>query len=244
MNRIFRETLIAWRKPLIWTVFWLILISAYLLLFSPLGEMARLVLPKTLARDLGTPGGWIGRLGFALVFPIILAGFAARMSSQMVSGQVKSGATPRTWFFANFLALLTALVIFGLVLGLAMAVGNWALKLGMRLDLLPAALLGLVIFGAFFGLLALLIGCLGGSARLSLALVWVVLLLGLGLALPAFLPLSWPGWLASVSPWYALVAQNPLIAGVPLLAVGVLAGLSLLLLLAAWLVFERRRSII
>jgi len=239
---------VAWRAPLLWTILALLVLVACLFLYSPVGEVGRLLLPADLARDLGTPPGWIGRMGFVLLFPLVLGGFAARMGSHAVAGEIASGtlglllAQPvsrRAFLFAKSLALLICLILLTLVIGLGLLAGNWIFGVGLNLALFPAALLALLLYSLLVGFLALALGCLGISRRLSLAMAWLLILLWLGLALLVYLPTAWSGW-PFLSPLYALSMQNPLTAGVPALAVALLGALAGMAFLSSWLIFEFR----
>ncbi len=245
---IFRETLRPWIVPSLWVFVCLVLLLAGLVLLSGLVGPGSLALGEQLSGDLLDATGWMGRLGLGLLFPLLLGGFAARLGSWLVAGEMESGtlslllAQPvsrRSLLLGKALALVFTVTLLVLMLGVAVLFIHWLLGIHLRFDLLVVALLGVDLFALLHGSLALLLGCLKGSSRFSLWMAWMVMLAGLIFSLLGFVPEVWGGW-PFLSPLWVLLGQNPLRMGIGFLPLLALAGLALLGFLLSWLAFDRR----
>ena len=198
--------------------------------------------------DLMTAGGFISSRVYATVGLVLMLAFAVGMGSASIAGEERRGTlelqlamplTRRRLVFEAFAAMLTLITALGIALCLVMVLGNAAINLGLSLESIVAATLGLALTGVFFGALALALGAATGRTGVARGVpaavaVGGILLNGLGAVVAPVAPLRY------LSPIYWFLGDTP-----PLLR-GFSAG-PLVLLVAALAVvgigvvgFERR----
>lgn len=217
-----------------------------LLLTLVLPALALVVLGRTELVDLGSDGSAVAdRLDLVAPGVIALAVVSSAFTSRAIalgfdrrSGVLRLlGTTPlgRSGLVAG-----TVGVVLVVVAGQVVLLGALAAGLGWRPETagLPAAALAVLLGSAALGSLAVLLaGALRAEAVLAVAnLVWVLLLVGGGVVLPAA---ALPGPLADLAPWQPAGALGEALrtclveGGTPVTALLTLAGWAVLLGLAA-----------
>lgn len=199
--------------------------------------------------DIGTAAGYLGSTSFGLIGPALIIVMAAALGSGAIAGDEDSGRLDLTlahpvsrWsvVLQRFGALVAAMAIVSLVLGLALIVISGPAQLsGIGPANLIAASLHLALLGTFFGALALGVGAATGSRGLVFGLVAVVAVVGyfgnnLGQRISGL------GWLHEVSPFRFYLGGSPLTHGVQLADLGILALAAVVLVIAGGVAFDRR----
>lgn len=237
--------------------FYMLAIGAVLgLLWPPLRDVFR-TLPQSMVdlvkaisggTDLSTPAGWANAELLSLVAPaavIVVAVMSAAAASageeeNKTLGLTLSAPINRSSFLvATMLAMAISVLIVSVCIGLGLGLGNLIGGLGLS----AAGIIGVAthtfVLGLLFGALAFLLGAATGRKRV--ATLGATLVAVLAFAANTFLPLS--SKLAGgqkFSPWYYYNSSNPLVNGANGGDVLLLAGLGILLAIAAVLVFRRR----
>jgi ABC-2 type transport system permease protein len=211
--------------------FYMLMIGAVLgLLWPPLRDVFR-TLPQSMVdlvkaisggTDLSTPAGWANAELLSLIAPaavIVVAIMSAAAASageeeNKTLGLTLSAPVSRSVFLvATMVAMAVCVLIVSICIGLGLVLGN--------------------LVGKF------LLGAASGSKRVATLVPALVAVLAF--AANTFLPLS--ADLADgqkLSPWYYYNSSNPLVHGADAGHVMLLAGISILLAVAAVLVFRRR----
>ncbi|MDH5503547.1 MAG: ABC transporter permease [Acidimicrobiia bacterium] len=221
-------------------------------LSSTLGELTS-ALPEALLRivggvDMSTPAGWYHAEVFSLVIPAAIGALTIMMGSRALAGE--EDATTMDLLLANpitrskvVVSKFVALVAMAALLGFATFVGSVGGVLLGGLDLsianIAAASFQGVGLAVLLGASALLGGAVTGRPK---AAAYSGIAVGLvGFVMYSFLPVNenLAGW-AKLSPFYYYADNSPLENGISWGYMGILFGVSLLLVLLASVAFERR----
>lgn len=198
---------------------------------------------------LTTPEGYLQGTVFGLMAPLLFLVFAAGRAGRSLPGAEEDGTlelllaypvTRTRLLLERFAALSAQLVALGLVVFLLIAVLAPAVDLdAVALGGLAAAVTGLVLLGVWFAALATAAGALTGRRLVVLGVTTATAVLGLlaNTVTPRIGALAWTEYL---SPFHYASGNDPLVNGV---SVGNLAVLAVtaaaLLALAVWS-FDRR----
>lgn len=252
-----RASLRADRRGLLsWSVGLVVLMALYAAVYpsvrdSPAFEDVLAGLPASLRQlftaggDLGTGAGYLTTELLAATGPALLLVFAISHGAAAVAGEEDRGtlvlllAAPvarHRLLVEKAAALGAELLLLVTVLGGAVVVLGGAVRLGLPVAHVAAAMLHLGLLAAVFGALALLVGAAGGSLTVSRAVpaalaVAAYLLNGLAPLVHA------PGWVHRLSPFAQYLGHDPLrrgaawpSVGVAVLEVGVLLAVAAVLL--------------
>jgi ABC-2 type transport system permease protein len=183
-----------------------------------------------------------------MLVPLVLIAVAVGAAAAATAGEEERGTAElllslpvsRTRVLvAKTLVMLTSVAVVALAGWVALVVGTPLVDLDVAAVDLGAAFVMTGLLGLLFGALALFVGALTGSRAASLGA-------GIGLAIAAFLldvlaPLAdWlEGWQAA-SPFAWALQNEPLSTGVDGPGAALLLGVSLLLVVLAWVVFRHR----
>jgi ABC-2 type transport system permease protein len=259
LRNVFAKTLRDQRRVL---TGWLIGITAVGVLYASFypainsPEMAQALdaFPKGLLDALGfadvaSPAGYLGSTTFGLLGPALVIVMAAALGGSAVAGDEELGRLDLTlahpvsrWALVGqrFAALVVAMLMVGaaVVIGVAAISGPAQLD-GLGFSTIAAAGLHLAFLGILFGALALATGAATGRRALVYAVVAIVAIGGffgnnLGPSVEGL------AWLRDISPFHYYSGGLPLRNGVQVIDLTVLAGVSLLLVVAGGLVFDRR----
>jgi ABC-2 type transport system permease protein len=184
---------------------------------------------------------------FTLMLPMLFIFFGVTRGSRMIAGEEEAGSlevvlvTPvstRALVLQKTAALVSTLVVLGLVLVLVLSVCSTIFGLGIGIGDVLAGSLAMVLLGAEFGCLALAIGAMTGRRAVALGLagsaaVAAYVLYALGLIVDAVEP-----W-QPLSPFQQALAHGPL-GGSPPLSLVWVAAAALLVVTASVPVFGRR----
>ncbi|WP_345762175.1 ABC transporter permease subunit [Diaminobutyricibacter sp. McL0608] len=237
--------------------FYMLAIGAVLgVLWPPLRDVFR-NLPQSMVdlvkaisggTDLSTPAGWANAELLSLVAPaavIVVAIMSAAASSageeeKKTLGLTLSAPVNRSTFLvATMVAMAISVLIVSICIGLGLVLGNVIGNLGLSLAGIIGVAAHAFVFGLLFGALAFLLGAATGSKRV--ATLGSTLAAVLAFAANTFLPLD--SNLAAgqkFSPWYYYNSSNPLTHGAQGGYILLLVAISILLAVAAVLVFRRR----
>jgi ABC-2 type transport system permease protein len=199
--------------------------------------------------DLTSPAGYLGSSVYGLLIPLLVAVFAIAYGTRAVAGDEEAGTldlllahpVSRTRLaLQRFAALAAALVLVGAVLWLAMlAIAGPAELEGVTAAELAAATTQLTLFGACLGALAFAVGAATGRRALALGV-------GAGVAVLAYLAngvfpqVEGLAWTRDVSPWHWYLGGEPLKNGLQVGDSLLLLAVTLVLVAAGTLVFNRR----
>lgn len=199
--------------------------------------------------DIGSAAGYLGSTTFGLLGPALVIVMAAALGGSAIAGDEESGRLDLTLAHPvsrvsllghRFAALCCAMVIVCRVLTLTLLAVSGPAELGtIGSANLAAAGVHLALLGIAFGALALMVGAATGRRSLAYAVVAVVAVVGffgnnLGPAV------DWLAWLRDVSPFHYYSGGMPLRNGLQILDATVLVAMSVILVLAGALRFDRR----
>ncbi|WP_353809513.1 ABC transporter permease subunit [Agromyces sp. SYSU T00194] len=241
---------------------WIVGVVAALLLYLPLyssfaqdGQFEDIMatMPQALVKSLGydqlgtgagyAQGTFFGLIGFVLLTIATVGWGTSVIASDEENGQLEltlAHAVSRGRVLAErTAAVVVKLAIIGVVIVGVVAALNDPVGLGIEpWDIVAgtATLLGLAMLSASA---AIGVGAMTGSRTWSIGA-------GAGIAVVGYV-LNAVGnqsadleWLHQISPYSWAWSENPLAVGPDWMALGLLYGISLLLLVAGWLVFRRR----
>jgi ABC-2 type transport system permease protein len=237
--------------------FYMLVIGAMLgLLWPPLRTVFQampagmIALVKTVSggTDLSTTTGWANAELLSMLAPaaVIVVGVATAAAASAgeeenkTLGLALSAPVTRDAFLLA--KMVSTLVLVGIVagcVGLGLELGNIIGTLGFGAAGIVGVVLHTLVFGLLFGALAYLIGAATGSKRLATLVPAGAAVLAF--AANTFLPLNTA--LAGgqkFSPWYYYLSANPLANGADAGQLALLAGVSLVLAIAAVLAFRAR----
>ncbi len=197
--------------------------------------------------DIASPTGWINAEMLSIMAPAAIIGIAMVVGAKALAGEdddrtlgmLMSAPISRTSVVVQKM-LVMLLVVFGVavITGVGIAIGSLIGGLDLGITNIAAAMFHLEMLGVLFGSLALTIGA-GASSRtatISAASFALVCYLVNAILLIDESTASW----ARVTPWYYYNSSDPLTNGVDWAHIGVLAGLSVVVLAAAVPLFQRR----
>lgn len=237
--------------------FYMLLIGAVLgLLWPPLRDVFR-GLPQSMVAlvkaisggtDLSTPTGWANAELLSLLAPaaVIVAGVASAAASSAgeeenrTLGMTLSAPVSRAAFLASaMVAMATGVLIVSVCVALGLELGSVIGGLGFSVAGVTGVAAHAFVFGILFGAIGFLVGSATGSKRAATLVPTVVAVAAF--AVNTFFPLSKalePG--QKYSPWYYFLSSNPLVHGADGWHVLLLAGIAVVLGVAAVIVFQRR----
>lgn len=225
-------------------------------LYPPLRETFA-GLPSDFADAIGKalPGGDLtSGIGFAnaelmsIVAPVGVITVAVISAARAIAGEEEDKtlgvllAAPvgrLTFLFTKTVAMMIHVLIVGVLLAVGIVFANLIGGLGITAQGVVGATAHTVLIGIFFGMIAILISAATGNRRRTSAATGG--LAALAFAISTFLPLSdsLAGG-AKVSPWYYFNASNPLVTGANPGHLAVLAVMTVILMVAAAVIFCRR----
>lgn len=198
--------------------------------------------------DLSTTTGWANAELLSLLAPaaVIVVGVASAAAASAgeeenkTLGLALSTPVSRGGFLvAKMIAMLALVGIVAGCVGLGLELGNVIGTLGFSAAGVVGVALHTFVFGVLFGALAFLVGAASGSKRLATMVPTGVAVLAF--AANTFLPLN--AALAGgqkFSPWYYYLSADPLAHGADGGQLALLAGVSVVLAVAAVLAFRAR----
>jgi beta-exotoxin I transport system permease protein len=196
----------------------------------------------------GTAAGYLQAELFGFMLPLMLIAYMIAAASAATAGEREAGSlelllaqpVSRTRVLVQkYAALCASLALITAAFAGVLIVGSRVFDLGVAVSGLAAATLSAYVLAALFGAIALLTGCLTGHRALAagvaagsaVAAYLLASLAALVEVLRRFRPVS-PFW------WYS--GNGPLRHGLQPLHVGLLVGATLLCMVAAVIVFDRR----
>jgi ABC-2 type transport system permease protein len=237
--------------------FYMLAIGAVLgLLWPPLRDVFRampqgmndLVAAISGGTDLSTSAGWANAELLSLLAPaaaIVVAVMSAAAASageeeEKTLGLALSVPIGRgTFLVAKMIATVILVIIVAVCVGIGLELGNIIGALRLSLAGIVGAASHTLLLGLLFGAVSFLTGSATGSKRSATRVP--SLLAVVAFAANTFLPLSHalaPG--QKLSPWYYYIASNPLAHGADGAHLVLLGGVSIVLAVAAVLVFQHR----
>lgn len=218
-------------------------------------EMNRLVAayPEALKavfglEDFTSGAGFLTAELFSLVVPMVMLALGISFGARATAGEEErrtidlllANPVPRRRLVTdNLLALVTALVVVGLVLGAVLWVGATMLDMGVGVAGVAAAVGGSALLGLAFGTIALAVGCATGRRALAASVASA-------LALAGWLVNSLAPLVEALEPWrkltlfYQSLEHDPLRNGFDLPNAGVLVAVAAVMALTALVAFQRR----
>lgn len=198
--------------------------------------------------DYATPEGYIQSEVFSFLGPILLLVYAVGAGSRAIAGEEEAGSldlllsapvTRRRVLLDKFWAMLAATFWLTFAMWVALLVFGPIFDLRPGLEGFTAATLNLFLLALAFGTVALAVGCATGSKGLGIGAPS-------GLALVTFIlntlapSVDWLKPYRVLSPFYYYSSNEPILNGLQPLHAVVLAAISVVALVVALVVFERR----
>jgi ABC-2 type transport system permease protein len=198
--------------------------------------------------NLGTPEGWYQIETFGMMAPLVVmivtiaigAGAVAGEESKRTIGLLLANPLSRTRILAE---KTFTLVLFGSLVGLAtfggVALGSVAGDLGMDIGNIAATSVLATLVGLLFGALALALGAATGRRKMAMwtaigAAVFTHVLNSLGEVNEGLTGIQ------RLSPFYYFLGSDPLNNGMDWGGAAILGGLTVVLIAAAFVLFQRR----
>lgn len=198
--------------------------------------------------DYATGAGFLNAEMFSMIVPLGLIAVALGAAAAATAGEEERGTLDllmslpvRRWnvVLAKTLGMVIGVVVVSVLLVVTIVVGAPMVDLEVTAGNVVAATLMCGLLGLLFGGVGLLLGALTGHRAVALGA-------GMGLALAAFLlnvlaPMA--DWLEpwqKLSPFYWALDNKPLASGVDWAGAGLTLGLTVVLVVAAAVAFERR----
>ncbi len=259
LRSVFGKTLRDQRRSLLgWTVAIVavgVLYAAFWpLMITPEMKAALEAFPPALLEALGydditTAAGYVGSTTFGLLGPALIIVFAAATGGSAIAGEEESGRLDLTlahpvsrWSVAlqRFAAIVVAMVIVGAALAISLIAISGPAQLGdIGTANLAAASFHLVVFGIFFGALALGVGAATGRRSLVYAAVAFVAVGGF-LANNLAPMVDEIAWLRDVSPFRYYSGGEPLRNGLQVADMAVLFVASAVFVAIGGFILDRR----
>jgi ABC-2 type transport system permease protein len=199
------------------------------------------------AFDLSTGAGYLNIELFSLVVPALLVVVAIGYGARTIAGEQQAGTlelvlanpvTRRRVLLEKVVGLVATLGALAAVVAVIVVVVGALVDLGVTAGHVVAACLGALLVALFSGLVAIFVGAATGRRSVAIGVATVVfaasyLIVGLaGLV-------SWLEPLRIISPLYHANGTEPLVHGLPVGNYLTLIGMSVAVLLATVMVFER-----
>ena len=256
LRNIFTKTLADQRRSLLWWAVGLSwVIAVYVGGYTSYVESGLVTedVPDFVSTIMGTsnffdPSGFVTGIVYTLLGSLLVVLAATFAGARSVAGDEEDGMldvllghpVSRTSFVVQRAsALAVTMAWFGFVVWAAVAVAAAANDMGLGLDHIAAASLGLAMTGLVFGLLALTVGALTGSRALALGVTAAVALTSY--LLNALSPLLGDfDWLGRLSVFHYYLGEDPLRNGFDWPGLGVLTTIAIVLLLVAMWGLQRR----
>ncbi|MFA5629124.1 MAG: ABC transporter permease subunit [Dehalococcoidales bacterium] len=198
--------------------------------------------------DFTSPAGFLNTELFFMIIPLLFMIFAIGRGSGAIAGEEESGTLDillsyplHRWqiVISKFASIAMQTFILAIVLWLSLLIG--AAIVGMKIGWaeLLAGCISAALLGLTFGTLALAVGCASGNKGLAIGAAS-------GIAAISYFTNALAGAVSSVEPYqkfslfYYYIGNDPLNHGLNAGHAGILLGVSIILLAAALLVFNKR----
>jgi ABC-2 type transport system permease protein len=198
---------------------------------------------------ISTPAGYLGSTTFGLLGPVLMIVMGTWLGTRAIAGDEESGrldvllAHPVSRVqvaVERFAALAVAMGVVSLVLLAALlAVSGVAQLETIGAANLAAACLHLAVLGTFFGGLALAVGAATGSRALCSAVAAAVGVVGY-FANTLAAQIDAVSWAQSLSPFRYYSGGRPLVNGVQVVDLGILAAAAIALVAIGTALFSKR----
>lgn len=241
-----------------WSLGLLGVVLLYLPLYASMKETDLLsakldALPKEMLDGLGmsantmaTPWGYTQQTVFGMLGMLVLLCAAIGQGTRAIAGDEESGGLELTLAHATtrrgvLLARAAAVTIVVLLLALVVGLATWAVNGSSGLHLpagnIAAVTLALALLCVLHAVIALTAGAITGRRGMSLAIASTVAALGY---FSHTMGAKVGDWLPPLSPYHWAFGGEPLRAGFDWGGLGLLAGVTLVLLAVALAAFQRR----
>lgn len=217
-------------------------------LFAMTDSLPEALLALVGGEDMSTPEGFYQAETFSMMAPIATIAIAAAVGGKALAGEeaertmgllLASPISRTRVVVEKALAMAAVTSAVGIMIFAGVVGGSWISDLGMNIANVAATSALVTLLGLFFGALTLALSAATGRVALS-----VYVSVGLALALylmNAFFPLSDQlAGQARWSPFYYYLTENPLVTGMPWGHGALLAVLTVVPILAAIGLFNRR----
>ncbi len=205
--------------------------------------------PDALTSFMGgeVPGGYVVGEVFNLIAPLALVAYAVLTGAGAIAGEEESGtmdllaAQPvsrSAILAAKAGGLAAALTTATALFALAAAASSTLLDTGPAISAVIATCVHLLLLAMAFGALALAVGAATGRPSIGAAVAGLIA--AISYLTNAMLPLAGLGGWAPLSPWYYYAGSDPLLNGLNLGHVIVLAAITFGALAVAFYTFEHR----
>ncbi|HZD37756.1 MAG TPA: ABC transporter permease subunit [Actinomycetes bacterium] len=198
--------------------------------------------------DFSSAAGYLNSSVFTILAPLLMLVFSAAVGARAIAGDEEAGtlelqlAHPLSrisLLLQRFAALFAALVVAAAAVLVALLVISGPADLGIGIGKLAAMCLHLLLLGLCFGTLALVVGAWAGRRSLVLA-VTATIGAATYIANSFLAQIDALAWTRRLSPFHWYGAGEPLRNGIQLAGAGVLLAISLVLLAAGAVAFNRR----
>ena len=198
--------------------------------------------------EISTPHGYLGSTVYGLLGPILVIVMAIALGAKAIAGSEETGdmelliahpVTRSRVVVQRALALLVATLIGGAAVFVAIVAIHRPVGIDLPIANIAAASLNLSLLGAVFAALALLVGAIVGRRGVVVGVATVVAAatyLANGLA-PQIESLA---WLQNLSPFHWFNGTGTLRDGIDLAMTLLLAGVAVVMVVAAIAAFNRR----
>jgi ABC-2 type transport system permease protein len=239
-----RRSLVWWAVGLVWVIF--VYVGGYRQYVKAgffRSEVPEFVGALMGSVDFASAAGYLQAVVFTLLAPLLVVLFAMFAGARAIAGDEEVGmldillaypVSRRRLVLERSGALAIALAWLGFVVWAAVSVAASINDMGIGLDRIAAAAVGLSLLGLTFGTLALALGAVTGSRGIALGITT-------GAVLVAFLANNLASQIKAlepvqkISPYYYYLGGDPLRSGFDLPKLAVLALASLVLVgLALW----------
>ena len=198
--------------------------------------------------DLTSPEGFLNSQLYFLLVPILLLVFAVAGGSGAIAGEEEKGTLDLLFshpvrrsvvVLQKIDALVLSTLALAAVIGITVVIGALLVDMDISAGGVAAVTISSALLGAFFGALALAIGCATGRRGVTLGITGAAAVLTYFInALQPIVDILEPA--RFVTPFYYYIGADPLSNGLDLLHAAVLVAATALLTLVAVASFERR----
>jgi ABC-2 type transport system permease protein len=248
------------RPVVLWSIGAALLVSFYMALYPSIGsmnEMQQMIeqMPPAFRAlfaaeglDLSTPEGYLNIELFSFVGPLLVLAYTVSAGSGATAAEEERGTidlllstpvTRRRVVLEKAAALGTLTLVLGGGMWLGVALGAAVGGVSVDLVRVAGALLSMLLMGAGFGAIAMLLGALTGRRTVSLAITAVLIIAGYMVnALGTIV--DWLEPLRPVSPFFHFQGSDPLTRGLQAGPSAVLLAIIAIGVAGAVLAFDRR----